>query len=1567
MKTLKELRSSGSVIVSVLMLAITFPAVAISIGDRIECTTSGLNIRPTASTNGNALGQANTGDLGVVGGGPYSGSGYTWYYITWDAHPAGYSISTYLQSVDPSAPTQISPGNTSSPGPTISTLTPVLSWNAATGATGYGVYVENVATGLLVYNNDAVGNVTSLTLPSGTLQAGMSYVWNMRASDSAGYIYCTTLYYFQTQASPPSISSVSPNPVTGANSGETFTVYGSGFVSGAQVKLSWPAVGVASSGNTTLSATLGSNSLQVSGAVFGNDPSTWSAQVINPGNVTSSPYNFNVQAPVPAIQSLSQYSATAGGSDFILTVYGATFDQNSVVWWNGVNLTTTSVTSSGGITTALNAQVPAGDIASTGTATITVYTPSPGGGTSSGARFTINGVTPAISSVSPNPAIGANTARTLTVYGSGFVSGAQVKLAYPAVGVLPAGSATLTAIFVSTSELQISPTYGNDPGTWTAQVINPGNVTSSAYSFAVQAPFPVITSVSPSSATAGGSAFTLTVNGATFDQSSVVRWNGTNLATTPTVSLSLYETTALTAQVPASAISSAGTDQVTVYTPGPGGGTSAAATFTSGTQNVNLGADFNAQSIYNSDKPNIDWQQEISGSLSFLIVKGAQGNNPNSFLPSNMSDAPAVTSGFTFGVYDYADPDEFENPSSMVSDPSDSAAVIGDAQAAANAYYQIAEPYLTTGHLLPALDVEDEEGSGGFNSPNASLSAYPQWTWAEIAEWIAAWTTQLQQDDPTLNAPILYMTEAYAGKISPQLIDSYLPSPISFPLWIVDINNSPNIDSAPSIGSWPTWVIEQYDQNGPTPPGDLDALNSSTALSSLEIGATTYTVTPSVGANGSISPNTAQTVNSGGSVTFTAAPASGYMVNQWLVNGTSVQTGGTSFTLNNVVAASSVEVTFTTATATMYTVTPSAGPNGSISPNTSQTVNSGSSVSFTAAPANGYVVNQWLVNATAAQSGGTSFTLNNVLAAASVEVTFTTSAQGTNVVFSDNFSGSSIDATKWTTSGDTVIQTNQIMEVLTTVTDQPGALTSQPFAIANTGLITITRQVFLHHDDSIYYLGNNHFFTGVFSINVSNLPTFSAQYCDYDYSGNGLQPTYGFFIDRNGANATSISNQSDVSPGITAIWDTWFNEKITYDPGSGQLQYYTNDTLAIAFNVGPLPIGTLPEMSLYFQAYGWWTGHEQLISNLVVTQNGPAPQTGSLQVTITPVAAITSGAQWQVDGGTWQTSGATVSDLSAGCHSIGFNAITGWNTPANQTVSITAGSISSAIGTYMAMTTSNVIFSDNFTGSSIDPTKWTTSGNTVIQTNETMEVLTTVTDGGGSLTSLPFAINPTGKITITRQAFLQYGNDYFIGALLIGVDSLPWFGVDYANMDYSDGVTYMPCHGFFLMRNGTRADIIQSQTDISAAITPLWDTWFNEEVTYDPTTGIMEYFTNDVSALTFNVGTPPATNAPTMTLSFNAWGWYTGHEQLFQNLVVSQAQAVSPPPQLTGVGLSTNGMFLFNLNGPRGSNYVIQSSSDLINWVNQVTNVVPSGGTLGCAFPVQSNRPQMYYRALPLP
>jgi hypothetical protein len=86
-------------------------------------------------------------------------------------------------------------------------------------------------------------------------------------------------------------------------------------------------------------------------------------------------------------------------------------------------------------------------------------------------------------------------------------------------------------------------------------------------------PTPGASSLSPAAAVAGDPAFTLTVNGSNFRSSSVVRWNGTGRPTT------FVSASQLRATVEASDVATAGSVQVTIFTPAPGGGQSSALAF----------------------------------------------------------------------------------------------------------------------------------------------------------------------------------------------------------------------------------------------------------------------------------------------------------------------------------------------------------------------------------------------------------------------------------------------------------------------------------------------------------------------------------------------------------------------------------------------------------------------------------------------------------------------------------------------------------------------------------------------------------------------------------------------------------------------------------------------------------------------------------------------------------------------------------------------------------------------------------------------------------------------------
>ena len=91
-------------------------------------------------------------------------------------------------------------------------------------------------------------------------------------------------------------------------------------------------------------------------------------------------------------------------------------------------------------------------------------------------------------------------------------------------------------------------------------------------------------------------------------------------------------------------------------------------------------------------------------------------------------------------------------------------------------------------------------------------------------------------------------------------------------------------------------------------------------ITKLNQSVTNYTITPSAGAGGSISPATAQTVASGSNVTFTITPNAGYQVDALTVDGAAVA-ATTSYTFSSVAANHSIAVTFKVAAPTKSTAT----------------------------------------------------------------------------------------------------------------------------------------------------------------------------------------------------------------------------------------------------------------------------------------------------------------------------------------------------------------------------------------------------------------------------------------------------------------------------------------------------------------------------------------------------------------------------------------------------------------------------------------------------------------------
>ncbi|GAB2943015.1 hypothetical protein GCM10027048_04490 [Hymenobacter coalescens] len=183
--------------------------------------------------------------------------------------------------------------------------------------------------------------------------------------------------------------------------------------------------------------------------------------------------------------------------------------------------------------------------------------------TSQEVRFNVTDPVPAPTVVGftpPNGPVGT----VVTITGSDFVAGTTTVRfnGMLATGVTVASASQLTA------------TVPAGATTGTISVSTPNGTGTSTDVYTVDNPAPVITALNPNTRPAGGTAFTLTVNGTGFLASSQINFNGGALTTT------FVSMTQLTATVPASALATAGTYDVTVTNPAPGGGTSAAATFT---------------------------------------------------------------------------------------------------------------------------------------------------------------------------------------------------------------------------------------------------------------------------------------------------------------------------------------------------------------------------------------------------------------------------------------------------------------------------------------------------------------------------------------------------------------------------------------------------------------------------------------------------------------------------------------------------------------------------------------------------------------------------------------------------------------------------------------------------------------------------------------------------------------------------------------------------------------------------------------------------------------------------
>ena len=456
--------------------------------------------------------------------------------------------------------------NSPNPVPSITSFSPA---SALASAAAFTLTINGsgfVPTSVVSFNGSAKTTTfvtsSSLTVPITASDVATAGSFPFTVFNPAPGGGTSTPLNFPVNNPAPTVTSLAPATVTAGGSAFSLTVNGTGFVSSSQVNFNGSPRATTFTSSTVVSAAItaadianaGSATITVTNSAPGGGTSTGSAAS-----------TLTINNPAPIITSLLPSSTLAGSPAFTLTVNGTNFVSGSKVSFAGTTETTIFASS-----TKLTASIPASAVATAGSANVTVTNPSPGGGTSTPAVFAIMPTNPAptLTSVAPTTGILGQPA-SLTLTGSNLISASVVHFGANADsgGVVSNGGNTLT--------ITIPGTQLASAGAVNISVTNPtpGGGTSSTVPFTIQNPVPASVTLSPTSTTAGGAGFTLTVNGTGFVNGASISFNGKAEAT------AFVSATQLTATIPAADIAVAANVNVVVTNPAPTAGGSAPAAF----------------------------------------------------------------------------------------------------------------------------------------------------------------------------------------------------------------------------------------------------------------------------------------------------------------------------------------------------------------------------------------------------------------------------------------------------------------------------------------------------------------------------------------------------------------------------------------------------------------------------------------------------------------------------------------------------------------------------------------------------------------------------------------------------------------------------------------------------------------------------------------------------------------------------------------------------------------------------------------------------------------------------
>ncbi len=364
----------------------------------------------------------------------------------------------------------------------------------------------------------------------------------------------------------------------------------------------------------------------------------------------------------------------------------------------------------------------------------------------------------------------------------------------------------------------------------------------------------------------------------------------------------------------------------------------------------------------------VSWTLPSGYTLSyFRVTDNTTGTNPAVWIPENVSDTGPSTSFTTTPGHSYTSWIHTRLPSGAFSSEVYTSFVCANPVngSCASTHYSCSSPAASTNNVINTTSwTWSCPGSNGGTTASCSESV-PQPGWFSVScdntdTITARWTA------PKNPANVTY-TDFYVRAHTPASDGMvYTPGALG---WNEDYAGTSYSFSA-TPGNWIVWV---HTRSAPQPTNvpysdpvsatvscpapcapatinncSLPATNSGSSAGSCASGYTgscsyscssgtwtqssnscviaTYTITASAGANGTITPSGAVSVNLGASKTFTMTPSSGYSVSSVTVDGVN-QGAPTSYTFSNVTANHTIAAAFTAnAPTASLSVTPNPAP-----------------------------------------------------------------------------------------------------------------------------------------------------------------------------------------------------------------------------------------------------------------------------------------------------------------------------------------------------------------------------------------------------------------------------------------------------------------------------------------------------------------------------------------------------------------------------------------------------------------------------------------------------------------